>query len=250
MLDPRVYHTLTMLANGQVLAVGGEQHQRSEHRHDRRPADGDLGPDQRDVVRGGADRGRPQLPLHRRADARRTGAGRRRRSPDGLNDAGQDNAQIYSPSYLFNGPRPTITSAPSSATYGSTISVSTPDASSISAVNLVSLGTDTHQMDMNQHFVPLSFTASNGSINVTMPSSAAVAPPGHYMLFILNQSGHALGRQHRRPQPADDPVAPAAPDRRHRDGRQRHGTVSWTAPNDGNSPITSYTITPRRAQPR
>ena len=34
--------------------------------------------------------------------------------------------------------------------------MSTPDAANISAVNLVSLGTDTHQADMSQHFVPLS----------------------------------------------------------------------------------------------
>jgi len=109
--------------------------------------------------------------------------------PNGLGDPGQASAQIYSPSYLFNGARPTITSAPSSTTYGSAISVSTPDAASIAAVNLVSLGTDTHQMDMNQHFVPLSFTAGSGSLNVTMPSSSAVAPPGHYMLFLINSAG-------------------------------------------------------------
>ena len=118
---------------------------------------------------------------------------------NGLNNAAEDSAQTYSPSYLFNGPRPTITSVPSSATYGSTISVATPDASSIAAVNLVSLGTDTHQIDMNQHFVPLSFTAGSGSLNVTMPSSAADAPPGHYMLFILNKPGHSVDRPHHRP---------------------------------------------------
>ena len=163
---------------------------------------------------------------------------------DGLNDAGQDSAQVYSPSYLFNGARPTITSAPSSATYGSSISVSTPDASSIAAVNLVSLGTDTHQMDMNQHFVPLNFTASNGSLNVTMPSSSSVAPPGHYMLFILNKSGtpsvaNIIGLSQ-----STTPVAPSAPTGVTATAGNGTAQVSWTAPNDGNSPITSYTITP------
>ncbi len=51
----RVYHTLTMLANGQVLAVGGGKDKRPEHGHDRRSADRDLGSGERDMVGGGAD---------------------------------------------------------------------------------------------------------------------------------------------------------------------------------------------------
>src|SRR5207249_1451804 len=70
-----------------------------------------------------------------------------------------------------------------------TIPVSTPDASSIAAVNLVSLGADTHQIDMNQHFVPLSYTAGSGSLSIQAPGSAALAPPGYYMLFVLNDKG-------------------------------------------------------------
>ena len=142
---------------------------------------------------------------------------------NGLNDAAEENYQIYSPSYLFNGPRPTITSAPSSATYGSTISVATPDASSIAAVNLVSLGTDTHQIDMNQHFVPLSFTAGSGSLNVTMPSSAADAPPGHYMLFILNKSGTPSIASMIGLNQSTTPGRAGRADRRHRDRGQRLG---------------------------
>ncbi len=244
MLSARVYHTLTMLADGQVLAVGGEQTS-----------------DQSIVTKG-------VLPTEIWNPASETwsaaapiAAARNYHStavlmPDGrvlvgggghyngLNDKGQDSAQTYSPSYLFNGPRPTITSIPSSATYGSTVSVATPDAASIAAVNLVSLGTDTHQIDMNQHFVPLSFTAGSGSLNVTMPASAAVAPPNHYMLFILNSQGTpsiapivSLG-------PATAPVAPAAPSAVTATAADGSATVSWTAPANGGSPITSYTVTP------
>ena len=244
MLDARVYHTLTMLANGQVLAVGGEQ------TSDQSVATTGVLPTE--IWDPTSETWSAAAPIATARNYHSTavlmpsgqvlvaGGGHF----DGLNDAGQDSAQIYSPSYLFNGARPTITSAPSSATYGSTISVSTPDASSISAVNLVSLGTDTHQMDMNQHFVPLSFTASNGSINVTMPSSSSVAPPGHYMLFILNRSGtpsvaNIVGLN----QPTT-PVAPSAPTGVTATAGNGTAQVSWTAPNDGNSPITSYTVTP------
>ena len=158
----RIYHTLTTLADRTVLAIGGETSS-DQHRHQRRPADRNLGPHHRNVDAGGPDRGLPQLPLDRDPDARRARA-RRRGRPHRPASArpGQYNGQIYSPSYLSNGPRPTITSAPSLRTYNTSITVTTPDASSIRAVNLVSLGADTHQSNMSQHFIPLSYTADSG----------------------------------------------------------------------------------------
>ena len=109
--------------------------------------------------------------------------------PNGSGEPGEFSAQTYSPPYLFDGPRPTISSAPTASTYNTSITVSTPDAASISAVNLVSLGTDTHQGDQAQHFVPLSFTASSGSLTVQTPANSALAPYGNYMLFIVNSKG-------------------------------------------------------------
>jgi hypothetical protein len=107
----------------------------------------------------------------------------------GVNVPGNYNAQFFSPPYLFNGARPTITSAPGSATYGSAITLQTPDAASIAKVSLVSLGADSHQLDFDQHFVPLTFTAGSGTLSATLPSSPNVAPPGYYMLFIVNGNG-------------------------------------------------------------
>ena len=97
---------------------------------------------------------------------------------------------------------------------------------------------------MNQHFVPLSFTAGNDSLNVTMPSSAADAPPGHYMLFILNSSGTPSVASIIGLNPSQTPTVPAAPTGVTATAGSGSATVSWTAPSDGNSPITSYTITP------
>ena len=65
----------------------------------------------------------------------------------------------------------------------------TPDAASISSVSLVNLGADTHTLDMNQHFVPLSFTKRSGALTVDVPPSPALVPPGTYMLFIVNDKG-------------------------------------------------------------
>jgi uncharacterized membrane protein len=61
--------------------------------------------------------------------------------------------------------------------------VQTPDAASIASVSLVDLSSDTHTTDLNQHYVPLSFTQAAGGLSVTAPASATLAPPGHYMPF-------------------------------------------------------------------
>jgi hypothetical protein len=42
---------------------------------------------------------------------------------------------------------------------------------------------------MDQHFVPLSFTAGSGLLTINTPVSGNVAPPGYYMLFLVNSSG-------------------------------------------------------------
>jgi hypothetical protein len=162
--------------------------------------------------------------------------------PFGLGDPGQYSTQFYSPPYLSSGPRPTITSAPGGATYGSNIAITTPDAAHITAVNLVSLGADTHQLDMNQHFVPLQFTAGGSTLNVSAPANAALAPPGYYMLFILNDKGVPSVASMVRLNPTSAP--PAAPTAVSASAGNATATVAWTAGSDGGSPITSYTVTP------
>lgn len=99
------------------------------------------------------------------------------------------NAELFSPPYLFKGDRPTISSAPTSASYGQTFTVGTPNASGIAKVSLIGLGSVTHAMDQGQRFVGLGFTRQSGQLAVTAPGSRNVAPPGWYMLFILNDTG-------------------------------------------------------------
>src|SRR5437667_9450070 len=50
-------------------------------------------------------------------------------------------------------------------------------------------GAVTHAFDMDQRYVGLSFTAGTGVLNVTGPPNGNIAPPGYYMLFILNSAG-------------------------------------------------------------
>jgi hypothetical protein len=103
--------------------------------------------------------------------------------------------EIYSPAYLFNAngspaTRPVIIGAPLSIGYNSVpFQVQTPDALNIRSVVLIKPGSDTHAYDMEQRLVGLTFTATAGALTVNAPPNSNIAPPGYYMLFILNQAG-------------------------------------------------------------
>jgi hypothetical protein len=98
-------------------------------------------------------------------------------------------ADFYSPPYLFNGPRPSITSAPSIVNYGQQFTVATPDAANISNVNLIAFGAVTHHFNFSQRIYRASFSKGTNSLTVTAPASSTVSPPGKYMMFILNGTG-------------------------------------------------------------
>jgi hypothetical protein len=100
-------------------------------------------------------------------------------------------AEYYSPPYLFNGPRPTIDSAPNSASYGEVFTIGASDAGGISGVTLVALSGTTHEFNMSQRFVRLPFAATSepNRYSAAAPAGPTLAPPGYYMLFVLNANG-------------------------------------------------------------
>jgi hypothetical protein len=98
--------------------------------------------------------------------------------------------QIFSPGYLFAGTRPTISGDPTVGGYGSSITIPTPDAATITSVSLVRLMAATHHYDANQRLVWLQITGSgSSSVTVSTPLNANIAPPGYYMIHVLNSSG-------------------------------------------------------------
>jgi fibronectin type 3 domain-containing protein len=103
--------------------------------------------------------------------------------------------EIYSPPYLFNAngtlaTRPTISSVtPGVLGYNSAFQIQTPDAANITSAVLIRAGAVTHSFDMDQRLVGLSFAAGSGVLNATTPPNSNIAPPGYYLLFILNSSG-------------------------------------------------------------
>jgi hypothetical protein len=104
-------------------------------------------------------------------------------------------SEIFTPPYLYKADgtlasRPTLTNAPASVAYGQAFSVQTGSASSIAKVTWVRLSSVTHSTNMDQRLNRLSFSVSGAtSLSVTAPSSADLAPPGYYMLFLINSSG-------------------------------------------------------------
>jgi PKD repeat protein len=116
-------------------------------------------------------------------------------SGDATSGPDQKNGEFYSPPYLFDADgtpadRPTITTAPASVEWGSSFAVETPQAAQISRVTLVRLGAVTHAFNMGQRFQSLSFSRSGSStLTVSAPTSGNIAPPGYYMLFVLDADG-------------------------------------------------------------
>jgi hypothetical protein len=104
-------------------------------------------------------------------------------------------AQIFSPPYLFKSDgslatRPTISSAPSRLSYGQSFTVATPNAGSVTRGTLIRLSSVTHAFNTSQLIYPLSFTAAGSSgLSAVAPASGNLAPPGPYMLFLINNAG-------------------------------------------------------------
>jgi chitodextrinase len=101
----------------------------------------------------------------------------------------QPSAEYYLPPYFFKGPRPTISSAPSSIQVGQAFTVQTSNAAQIGSVVMMRIGSVTHNFNMSQNYVPLTFQVVNGGLNVQAPTNGNLTPPGFYMLFIVNTTG-------------------------------------------------------------
>ena len=181
---PRRRHNLVLLADGQVMAVGGT-----------RQADSDgLAVLEGEIWNPITTQWSTVAPMtearmyHSSAlllpDGRILTAG-------GEAD-GRLHAQIYSPPYLFKGTRPTITSAPDLAAYGTTFTIETPNAATIESVALIRPSAVTHAFDMNQRYVPLTFSVSGTTISAAVPGNANMLPPGYYQVVAAKTARNSL----------------------------------------------------------
>jgi len=193
MSQPRIQMNAVMLPNGKILAVGGSA---SDEKATTASLKADLYDPATNTFSSAGANTYPRL-YHSVALL----------LPDGTvwlagsNPSGttyEAHMEVYQPSYLFttdnNGNavsalRPVISSAPATIGYGSIFTVQTPNAADITSVVLVKTGAVTHAFNMDQRLVGLSYTADAGDLTITGPPNANIAPPGYYMLFLLNSAG-------------------------------------------------------------
>jgi Domain of unknown function (DUF1929) len=197
----RRQHNLTILADGQVLATGGYENS------DQFLVDVNKGVYPAEVWNPTTGQWKTLASMERTRQYHSTAL----LLPDGrLLSAGggicgdcqrdsylQKNAEIFSPPYLFKkdgsnqlAARPTITTAPNAMRYNTTYGVLTPNSRKITKVSLVRFGGVTHSVNMDQQYQALNFTVvNNGRINVTSPNNSRIAPPGRYMMFLIDDQG-------------------------------------------------------------
>jgi hypothetical protein len=154
---------------------------------------------------------------------------------------GGNTLEIYSPPYLFQGARPSILNAPQSVGWGQTFNITT--SGPVARAVLMAPGATTHNDDMNQRHIELAISQNADGVTATAPATN-VAPPGYYMLFVLNSNNiPSVATWVQVGQPASQTV-PGAPTGVTADAGDQQATVSWTPPaSDGGTAISSYTIT-------
>lgn len=123
-------------------------------------------------------------------DARVLTAGGEKDNPD------ETTSSVFEPPYLFDATggyasRPRIQNGPDLLSYGRelTIKLTNPArASSVKSVAVIRSGAVTHGFDQGQRYVPLEFVAKTGPDRLLVhgPANANVAPPGDYMLFVVD----------------------------------------------------------------
>jgi hypothetical protein len=98
--------------------------------------------------------------------------------------------EVFSPPYLFKGARPQITNAPESWAYGQKIDIATPQSGSLKWAHIIRPCVTTHSFDGSQRLVDLQIVSQAGTtVKVNVPGNRNFAPPGWYMLFIVNNGG-------------------------------------------------------------
>jgi hypothetical protein len=146
--------------------------------------------------------------------------------------------EIFNPWYTSE-TRPTISGDLTGGAYGGTITISTPNAANITKVSLVKISATTHHYNSDQRLIWLQIQGTtSSSVTVKAPINNKLAPPGYYLVHVLNSAGvPSVGKFIKIPGSADNPPPPPsdtiAP------------TVAVTSPADGatiSGPSTGVTI--------
>ncbi|MFI8793100.1 galactose oxidase-like domain-containing protein [Streptomyces sp. NPDC055105] len=178
----KMYVSAVLLPDGKILETGGGLHNRADPVHETSifdPQTETFAPVAADPEARGYHSSAFLLP-----DGRVMATG-----DNPGNGTWNHNVSIYTPPYLFKGPRPQITSVTDNHwTYGSSQRISVDR--TIARAELIRPAAVTHSSDPNQRFVDLPLTVVNGTtIDLNVTSNPNVAPPGWYMLLAVDANG-------------------------------------------------------------
>jgi hypothetical protein len=104
--------------------------------------------------------------------------------------------EVFWPPYLFRGPRPRCTLGAHRADYGGRLTATTDDPARLREVNLVRAGATTHAFNTDQRLLDVPFDVLGPQrIALHMPTRRNLAPPGWYMVFLVDTDGvPSIGR--------------------------------------------------------
>jgi hypothetical protein len=98
--------------------------------------------------------------------------------------------EVFWPPYLFAGARPSCDLRQTEAHYGMSLAADVPDAADLASVCLMRPGATTHSADAEQRLVDIPHQVTEpGAVSLQFPADATVAPPGWYLLFVVNTAG-------------------------------------------------------------
>ena len=191
----RTYHNLVPLPNGEVIALGGSTNSGSFNNRGAvyqaeiwNPQTGQW----RLVAAASVPRNYHSTALLLTDGRVFSGGGGYQASNEFADGASHQNAEIYSPPYLFdaNGApaaRPQITSAPGVIRPGETFSVQ--GSGSITRFSMVRMGATTHAVNTDSRFVWVPGTSTGvGRYALTTTANGNVLLPGYWMLFGLDSN--------------------------------------------------------------
>jgi hypothetical protein len=97
--------------------------------------------------------------------------------------------EIFKPWYISE-TRPSISGKVTGGSYGGTITIPTPNAANITKVSLVRVSAMTHHYNTDQRLIWLQVDGKTGtSVTVKAPVNSKLAPPGYYLIHVLNSAG-------------------------------------------------------------
>ncbi len=193
----KMYVSAVALPDGTVLETGGSQHTRADNVHEASifdPATSTFAPVAPDPVGRNYHSEALLLP-----DGRVLALG-----SNPLDGSFEMRVSIYKPPYLFKGARPVLTTLDGQAnsvrqdgtnlttqwSYGSSHVLGFTSSSTIRSAVLIRPAAVTHSSDPNQRELALPISAhGDGELTVDLTSNSNLAPPGYYMVFLVNSEG-------------------------------------------------------------